>query len=82
MSIETESKEIERIEKIVRCDGEYKGTVCGRFLTKVVFILSISPELRKKGVGITDIIPGMEVKIGTETKCHKCKKIYSNLTVL
>ena len=82
-AMEPMPSEIERIEHIVRCDGvDQGGFPCGRFLTKLIFIISLSPAFRQSGVSISQLIPGLEIKVGTQTKCRKCKKMFHTLNVV
>lgn len=67
-------------ENNLRCSGTTeRGFPCNKFLTKIIFVLSISKEIRKamsaNNLLLSQVIPGLEIKIGAETKCTRCKNM-------
>ena len=75
-------QDIVRTEQKLRCVGIHQGSTCGKFLTKVVVIVSIPREMRAQSSLISELIPGIEVKVGHETKCTRCKQLNHTLDVL
>lgn len=74
---EIEAKSPYIIEKDVRCSS------CGKLLTKVKFYVSL-PDGKSYGDGssISQIFQTIEVKIGLETKCNRCKHMNHELNVV
>lgn len=74
---------LERVEKIIRCCGVTPvGFPCNRFLTKIIFVMRVPNGTGLNGVSISTMFPGLEIKVGTETKCRRCKQMSYELTVI
>lgn len=65
------------IEKEIRC------VKCGKLLTKLFMKVSLPEEwLYDFSFSVSEILPEIEIKIGLETKCNRCKEFTNKITVV
>lgn len=65
------------IEKVVRCSN------CDKFLTRLKFFITVPPgKFYGDGSSISEFLEGIEVKMGAETKCNRCKHMNHELNVV
>ena len=80
---ETPMQEIKSTEQELRCSGVLRsGKACDKLLSMVVFIVSIPREIRVRGSVISEVVAGIEVKIGHKIKCNRCKLINNTIDVV
>lgn len=69
----------------IRCTGIRRyGEMCGKLLTRISLFISVPDSLKKtmEDKPIFKLVEGLEIKIGLETKCTRCKKMDYKLAVL
>lgn len=65
------------IEKAVRCPN------CDKLLTKLKFFISLPADIAYgEGSTISKIFKTIEIKMGAETKCNRCKHMCYELNVV
>jgi phage FluMu protein Com len=65
------------IEKDVRCSN------CDKLLTRVKFYITLpAGESYGDGSSISELFQGIEIKMGLETKCNRCKHMNHELNVI
>ena len=64
----------------IRCAG------CMRFLGNLYITTSVSEDVRgrmkKENLKISNLIPRLEVKVGCEIKCNRCKGMEARIEVV
>lgn len=78
---------IQVVEECSRCSGMREdGRPCDKLLMKIKMFSSFSDEVQKlmaeKNISISKIMKGIEIKIGIETKCNRCKNMNYELIVI
>lgn len=65
------------IEKEIRC------VKCGKLLTKLSMTVSLPEDWGYDfSFSISEILPELEIKVGLETKCNRCKELTHKITVV
>ena len=87
ISISNCSDVIDVREMEIRCSGVREdGKTCNKFLTKVFIYVSvpheIKEEMEKKNMTVSQTIKGLEIKVGLETKCNRCKNFDYKMHVI
>ena len=65
------------IEKEIRC------VKCGKLLTKLTMFVSFPEDWAYDfSFSLSEILPELEIKVGLETKCNRCKELTHKITVV
>ena len=73
-------------EEEIRCTGINDGSTCGKLLTKFFTYICVDDKTRavmkEKNLSVSEVVNGIEIKVGMQTKCTRCKSIENTLKVI
>jgi phage FluMu protein Com len=64
-----------------REEAEIRCSNCNRYLTKIILTKSVPTDMAS-GEPISRNGVGIEVKVGIETKCHRCHEFDNRVIVI